>query len=243
MTKSSKLHEARKSNSPTLLGKSTKGKAETRTQTDSARDLPAHSADPDSPGAPPSNTAPANSVDGDSKILRAGIDSLYLSYSGNLRDHIEQKLIELKELAQSDDFEEQSQAILEIQDSRFKVLARGAPRFPYILNDGMYNIRLSSGASEKMPLAAVQLRSRGLTESGMEPAVEYLGYLVRELGQAQEIKVSRIDLCCDFTSNVGLGSLPELAWLSRSNKRNCYTEAGRFTGFVFGQGSPMSARI
>ena len=94
-----------------------------------------------------------------------------------------------------------------------------------------------------MPLAAVQLRSRGLTEAGVEPPVEYLESLLREMGHVKEIKVSRIDLCCDFTSNVAFGVLPDLAWISRSNNRNWYTEGGTFTGFVFGQGSPMSARL
>jgi hypothetical protein len=217
--------------------------AETRTQIDSARDLPASFSKSEKPGAPLSNTAPSNSIVSKSAILRTGVDSLYLSFSGTLREHIEKQLIECKEWAQSDDFDERSKAIFEIQDSQFEVLPRGAPRFPYILRDGMFNIRLSSRESEKMPLAAAQVRSRGLTESGMEPAVEYLEFLLREIGQVQEIKVSRIDLCCDFTSDIGFGTLPELAWISRSNKRNWYTESGNFTGFVFGQGSPMSARL
>ena len=39
----------------------------------------------DSSGAPPSNTAPVNSLPGGTvKILRTGIDSLYLSYPGTL---------------------------------------------------------------------------------------------------------------------------------------------------------------
>jgi len=71
----------------------------------------------------------------------------------------------------------------------------------------------------------------------------YLESLLAEIGHVEEIKVSRIDLCCDFTSDVAFGVLPELAWISRSNNRNWYTEGGTFTGFVFGQGSPMSARL
>jgi len=210
--------------------------AETRTQADAARGLPAI-------GAQPSNTAPLNSIDNDSQILRVGVDSLYLSYSGSLFKHFDTRLIELKQLAQSSEIEEQAQAICNIQDSQFKVSPRGAARFPYILSDGMYNVRFSSKDSEKMPLAAVQLKSRGLTESGMGPAVDYLGTIIRDLGQVKETKVSRIDLCCDFTSNIPFGSSDDIAWTSRSNKRNCYTEGGKFTGYVFGQGSPMSARI
>lgn len=218
-------------------------KAEARTQADPARDLPERCSKSVKPGAPPSNTAPANSISDGLGILRAGVDSLYLSFSGSIHPHIEKRLIELKERAQSDSLAEKSQAIFEIQDSQFEVLPRGAARFPYILSDGMYNIRLSSRESEKMPLAAVQIRSQGLTKSGAEEPVHYLESLLREMGQVQAIKVSRIDLCCDFTSDVAFGVVSDLAWVSRSNKRNWYTEGGVFTGFVFGQGSPMSARL
>jgi hypothetical protein len=217
--------------------------AEAQAQTESARALPADDQVDNLPGAPPSNTAPANSIDGESTVLRAGVDSLYLSFSGGLHPHIEKKLIERKEWAQSDDVNDKTKAIFKIQDSQFEVLPRGAPRFPYILRDGMFNIRLSSGESENLPLAVVQIRSRGLTESGLEPPVEYLDSLLREVGRVEGIKVSRIDLCCDFTTDVGFGVLPDLAWISRSNNRNWYTEGGTFTGFVFGQGSPMSARL
>ena len=37
-----------------------------------------------SKGAPPSNTAPANCIDGIHHILRTGVDSLYLSFKGDL---------------------------------------------------------------------------------------------------------------------------------------------------------------
>jgi hypothetical protein len=37
-----------------------------------------------SKGAPPSNTAPANYIDGSTCIFRTGIDSLYLSWAGML---------------------------------------------------------------------------------------------------------------------------------------------------------------
>ena len=53
-------------------------------------------------GAPPSNTAPVNSLKGGSvKILRTGIDSLYLSYPGTLAAESTVALEALKELAQS----------------------------------------------------------------------------------------------------------------------------------------------
>ena len=56
---------------------------------------PARSAD--ASGAPPSNTAPTNYI----QILRNGIDSIYLSYPGNLYPDKNNDLADKKVLAQS----------------------------------------------------------------------------------------------------------------------------------------------
>lgn len=212
-------------------------------QTESARALPAPHLSEIPPGAPPSNTAPANCKSDSSEVLRTGVDSLYLSYSGTLHKHVEENLLALKALAQSKEPFEQARAVLEFEHSKFRILPRGTSTFPFILDDGMFNIRLSSAASEKMPLASVQISSRLLTDSGMEASVDYLDSIIRTFGPVVETKVSRLDICCDFVTGVGFGEVAEVAWLSRSNKRNCYTEAEKFTGYVFGQGSPLSARL
>ena len=45
-------------------------------------------------GAPPSNTAPSNRIEGnsDAQILQTGVNSLYLSYSGELKPDVEERL-------------------------------------------------------------------------------------------------------------------------------------------------------
>ncbi len=53
-------------------------------------------------GAPPSNTAPYNCNDY-FKALRWGVDSLYLSYPGELSKEVDAQLQALKELAKSND--------------------------------------------------------------------------------------------------------------------------------------------
>ena len=217
--------------------------AETQAQTDSARDLPAHCLESVSPGAPLSNTAPANCIEDGSRILRAGVDSLYLSFVGNLRERFEAILEDRKGLAQAENIEEQAKAVYKIYDNQFQVLPRGTRYFPYILKDGMYNIQLSRSDSENLPLAYVQIASKVLTEAGLDPSFKQLDVILRFLGVVNGIKVSRLDICCDFTSDVPFGDLPDKAWISRSNNRNRYSQSGRFTGFVFGQGSPISARL
>jgi len=217
--------------------------AKARAQSEAARALSAHESEVDSPGAPPSNTAPDNCIEGGSRILRAGVDSLYLSFSGERHEGIESLLEALKNLAQSEDIEEQSKAVLELHKSNFQVLPYGVRNYPFILKDGMFNIQVSRDSSGKLPLAYVQIASRALTESGPSSVVGHLVPIIGGLGLIKGIKVSRVDLCCDFVTDFVLQNLPEAAWVSRSRKETRRRENGELTGFVFGEGSPVSARL
>ena len=74
-------------------------------------------------GASPSNTAPPNctgSIEG-TKILRTGVDSLYLSYRGKLDQEWEESLLQLKMLAQNEDPLNQAKSICDITDHQFEV--------------------------------------------------------------------------------------------------------------------------
>ena len=230
---------------PTRNQDSTKARSRTAPEVpcDSVTALAAPSLGSRSRGAPPSNTAPANCIDGKHHILRSGVDSLYLSFKGDLFKYIEETLTELKSLAQSDDPFEKADAVFEIEGHRFEVLGRGSRNYPFIIKDGAFNIQLSKPSSETLPLAYVQISSHCLTESGFLRPVQELKKVLAHLGTFSQIKVSRLDICCDFTTAVGLGELPEIGWVSRSNKRNCYFENEKFSGFVFGQGSRISARL
>ncbi len=86
-----------------------------------------------SPGAPPSNTAPANYMDGSTRIFRTGIDSLYLSWAGMLSQEYDDLLIELRDKARSTDTKQQSEAVLQIFDHRFEVSDKGKGNFPFVL--------------------------------------------------------------------------------------------------------------
>jgi len=196
-----------------------------------------------SKGAPPSNTAPANCIDDQNMIIRAGVDSLYLSFVGDLSQAIEHQLIELKSLAKSDDPLVIASAVLELSDHRFEVLAGGTRNFPYTLKDGVFNIQLSKASSEKLPMAYVQISSEALTLSGLIPVVRELISILRLLGLFTEIKVSRVDICCDFSTSVNFADLSLDAWISRSSKLHDYFNDRVFGGYVFGKGSPMLARL
>ncbi len=88
------------------------------------------------PGAAPSNTAPDNSKGEYFKALRWGVDSLYLSYSGELLTEVLDRLKSLKAMAQGKDREDQSKAQYPLGDHLFEVKDKGTGLFPYVLDDG-----------------------------------------------------------------------------------------------------------
>ena len=78
----------------------------------------------DSQGTPPSNTVPLKYNADKSKLLRFGVDSLYLSYPGVLSEDWDKKLARLKELAQMEGDLSQSIAQVTICDHLFEVRLR-----------------------------------------------------------------------------------------------------------------------
>jgi len=220
--------------------RSAETQAEAQTYRAPAAPAPGYEA---SKGALPSNTAPANCIDGQNTVLRSAVDSLYLSFMGSIFEEVEQNLIRLKTLAQSDDPFDVAEATMEIGDDRFAVLGRGTRIFTYILKGGDFNIQISKASAEKLPMAYVQIYSRSLIDYELLGAVRKLKSILRLLGSFTTVNVSRVDICCDFTTSIALGELSQDSWISRSNKRHSYRESGVFSGLVFGQGSPMSARL
>ena len=199
----------------------------------------------DGGSAPLSNTAPANCTDTESgtKILRHGVDSLYLSYTGALDQAIEDQLEHLKLAAQSEDPIIQTGAVFSIYDYAFEVLGRGKGRFPYVLQDNWFHLQLSRPSST-LPFCYAQLGSELLTRAGVEPSTEALTTLVSGLGKiGSAATVSRIDLCVDFTTSVDLSALPREAWVMRAHRYSTHHEQKIFSGFTFGMGGDISARL
>ena len=121
-------------------------------------------------GAPPSNTAPHNSKstlpDG-FRLLRLAVDSLYLSYPGDLEPSVLATLMKLKAYAQSEHPEEQAKAQYVLGHHVFEVKDRGAGRFPFVLVDNTFRIQLSK-PGKKLPMAYVQASAEYLAHVGPE---------------------------------------------------------------------------
>ena len=189
-------------------------------------------------GAQPSITAPANCI----SVLRHGIDSLYVSFPGQIAPHIAVKLQELKEFSQNSSEHVIAQGRFHLGEHLFTVLPRGRGRFAYVIEDNWFSIQISNAVS--LPLAYVQIRSEYLTAVGAEEAIETLARLVKRLGKvSDEPTISRIDLFADFTSECDLTKEPGFAWIKRCKKRDVHEENDKITGISFGPGNELSARL
>jgi hypothetical protein len=196
-------------------------------------------------GTRPSNTVPSTSINGyNTKILRTGIDSLYLSYQGDLTQESSIRLTELKKLAQSDDPHTVSLAQIALDNHIFEVKDRGRHPFAFILNDNWYRIEVAKLGAVRTPLAHVQIKSELLTQHGVESSVSDLSTIVNELGTMTELPaVSRIDLCVDFVTDYPLANIVDTDWVTRAKDMDRYTSQRKFSGWVLGVGGKLSARL
>lgn len=191
-------------------------------------------------GAPPSITAPPNSI----RPLRHGIDSLYVSYPGQLRAAVAVALQAMKEAAQGPSDQVVALALFRVSGHQFAVLPRGRGRFAFVLEDNWFHIEVANAGASALPLAHVQIRSEYLTAVGAEEALRELDAVVELLGEVKgPATLSRVDLCVDFVGDHELTTQPGFAWVKRCRKRDIHEEGDRLTGISFGSGNEVSARL
>ncbi len=198
-------------------------------------------------GAPPSNTAPANSnSDGISRtrIVGAGLDSLYLTYQGCLRAGLQKLLETLKNQAQSPDPDARSIAQMPVGDWVFHVSPKGARMFSYVLTDPRFRLELSRGSSSGVPLAHVQISSAVLSAYGPERSANDLGlvldYLANDVSQGT---ISRADLFVDITTDNDISDLADRQWVTRAHSIARYSDKGQRSGYSIGRGGDLVMRI
>jgi hypothetical protein len=199
----------------------------------------------DTQGTSPSNTVPSKYIinkNSPSRILRCAVDSLYLSYQGELSHEVDDRLEDRKKSAQSDDDEQQSIAQITIADRLFNVSAQGAGRFRYVIADDRFRIQISRG--KKLPLAYAKISSEYLTYNPIERIEQELRVVVNSLGMVHdEAKVSRADLCVDFIPGIPMDEFNVRQWVTRARKKAAYWTGGdRFSGWVIGAGGAIQSR-
>jgi len=195
----------------------------------------------------PSNTVSYNSNQDGSFVfqpLRWGVDSLYLSYKGNLDIKIETELKKLKEKAQSHNPMEVGLAQYHVGEHLFQVRDKGAGLFPYILENYAYRIQLPKSASKALPLAYVKVSSGVLAAREVEDIEAETYELAGMLGTLEDnAKVGRIDMFVDFVTTVDLEGWDRTAWVTRASAISSYSVDGVFTGWAIGLGGAIAARL
>lgn len=216
-----------------------------RMHAERAPDGRAHSED--SQGTPSCNTVHSNDNIGKFKPLRFGIDSLYLSYRGKLADEWNIKLDDLKTIAQSVDEAEQALAQVGIGSHIFEVRDKGVPRFPYVLVDNCFFIKINRKESKTLPMVHVQISSEYLASVGVEAAELDLRMVINTLGIVDgSASVSRADLFLDFVCSDNLAMIEQPDWITRANLMAKYFDcrlSEPFTGWVIGMGGNLHARL
>lgn len=197
-------------------------------------------------GAPPSNTAPYNSIKVKEKgfrLLRVAVDSLYLSFPGELHQHVFVALKDLKTLAQSEQPIEQAMAQYVLTSHVFEVKDKGAGVFPFVLDDNAYRIQLSR-PGKKLPMAYVKVSAEYLAHKGPRPVLEELLALLADLGELKGTNlVSRVDLAADFVSDFAMDSWDRSAWVTRASEIQAHSKDQHFTGWSIGMGGVIAARL
>lgn len=202
-------------------------------------------------GAAPSNTAPHNSItlakerekENGFRLFRVAVDSLYLSYPGELSPAIQSTLIQLKAYAQSLDIGEQCKAQYPVGAHIFEVKDKGARMFPYVLEDNAYRIQLAR-PGKKLPMAYVKVSAEYLAHKGPQAVQEELKEILLEFGGLSGANVvSRIDLAADFCSSVIMDSWHRSAWVTRATEIHSYSKDQIFTGWSIGMGGIIGGRL
>ncbi|MBL6750192.1 MAG: replication initiation factor [Nevskia sp.] len=199
----------------------------------------ARGADGDLAGHAPSNTCPAIC-----KVLRFGVDSLYLTYSGELSEVWAGILDGKKEAARSDQDRDKAKAWFSILDHQFLVGPFGRNVFRYIVQDNAYRIELGGLRAKRVPLAYCKIDSTWLLHLGVDQAVSQLGLIVSTFGQVQGAPtVARVDLCADFVTDVDLDAIHRSAWVTRARDYSAHAVNLDYSGVSIGQGGFLSARL
>lgn len=194
-------------------------------------------------GSMPTNRDPYNSNNDYFKLLRFGVDSLYLSYKGDIFPEVQERLTKLKQLAQHPEADQQALAQYTIAGHIFEVKDKGSSVFPYVLEDGAFRIQLSR-SSKQLPMAYVKLSSRYLSSVTPKEAETHLRNILNELGTLTDsAHVSRLDLCADFVSNENMESWGREAWVTRGKSIAAYAINEQFTGWTVGLGGVIACRL
>ncbi len=168
------------------------------------------------------------------RVLAAGVDSLYVSFKGEVDvawlDSVERLKIRAQETGQPQ--------MIPLADRKALVQPSGWGSYRYWLRCGDFDVFV--GRSQSLPAIYARIASAFMHSVGPVSAVAALKSFVRTLllGQIDDTACSRVDVYADFQ-----GWVPRLedydCFITRSRRNTCHIsvhhEGRRFTGFTFGR--------
>jgi len=209
---------------------------------------------PQAPGASPRDAESGNTAsqtctgkqDEDLfQVVWQGIDTLELTYAGQINPNVEEELSRLKELARSQEQRYQALAQYAVGERAFEVSDKNGGRFfAYLLLHADMRLVLSSTKAKRIPLACVTLSNRFLVAVGPEAAEAAARSVVESLGTVDGPElVKRVDVTADIATDVDLGMCRVDAWITRAEHIEQHHEAFRFSGWSIGRGAEISGRF
>lgn len=180
--------------------------------------------------------------DQDVRVVSSGIDTLYIGYDVNVNKEILSLLEEKK--AEAKEKEGKFEGVqVNLGDSVFTMRPVGVARYAYVLKNTDLSLWISSKNGMPYPNVYVCFRSLFLSSSSAEAAVDFVRTLLEEnLGLITSEKVSRVDMCADF-SGVSLTLEDMTKFVTSAGRRDIHVvKKDQVSGFSFGNGS-IVARV
>jgi hypothetical protein len=170
------------------------------------------------------------------QIVHKGIDSLYVSYRGHIKDGLLSDLERGKQLARSEHIQDQAESVMFLGDHNFEVLSKGSGLYSYVIEDNWFRISIAGVGSKRIPALYVQVRSELLNCCGVEDSMNKLRRVVDELLEGSyEEKISRDDIFIDFMADFDLSKIERGSWITKARNIQQYWDGGICTGWIIGR--------
>lgn len=168
------------------------------------------------------------------RILRAGLDTLEVSFDGSLDFFKRAPLDALKLKAQ-----ELNEGLpYSLGNKEFCFSPKGLGPFAYLFSSRDFDLRVSRSFDEKMPNASVRLNAYGLATINAEQMLNHAALCLQDLGDFREHGLSRMDYAVDY--QLWVPTYDEMrSVVCKSRYRPVFPNIENPETFYFGQGDKM----
>lgn len=165
-------------------------------------------------------------------VLRAGLDTLEVSYTGSLASGVSERLDVHKAQAQ----EQNTPSSLSAGVYELLMRDKAFSHWRWVLTHPEFHLRMLPKAQPGHPTAQIRLSAFGLTNQSPELLLAFAAHSLREFGTFEELVVSRADVAVDFQ-----GFEPTVALMQNvvcpASFRPIYPSIDNAQTFQFGRGA------